>query len=58
MRWSDSYGEIYIWAQLPHGMWDLPKPEIEFMSLALAGGFLTTGPPEKPPIASLSAHFC
>ena len=58
MRWSDSYGEIYIWAQLPHAMWDLPKPEIEFMSLALAGEFLTIGPPEKPLIASLSAHFC
>ena len=35
MRWSDSYGEIYIWAELPHGMWDLPKPEIESMSLAI-----------------------
>jgi len=26
-------------------MWDLPGPGIEPMSLALAGGFLTTGPP-------------
>ena len=24
-------------------MWDLPEPEIEPVSLALAGGFLTTG---------------
>jgi len=28
-------------------MWDLPGPGIELMSLALAGRFLTTGPPEK-----------
>ena len=30
-----------------HGMWDLPGPGIEPMSPALAGGFLTTEPPEK-----------
>ena len=32
---------------------DLPDPEIEPVSLvspALAGGFLTTGPPGKPPL--------
>ena len=34
--------------QLPHGMWDLPRPEIEPVSPALQGGFLTTGPPGKP----------
>ena len=37
-------------AQLPHGMWDLPVPEIKPMSPALAGGFLTTvlsGMPKK-----------
>ena len=28
----------------PRGMEDLPKPRIELASLALAGGFLTTGP--------------
>ena len=28
-------------------MWDLPRPGIEPMSPALAGGFLTTRPPEK-----------
>ena len=28
-------------------MWDLPRPGIEPMSPALAGGFLTTGPPGK-----------
>ena len=26
---------------------DLPKPETEAVSLALAGGFFTTEPPEK-----------
>ena len=35
------------WAWLLHGMWDLPGPGIEPMSPALAGGFLTTGPPGK-----------
>ena len=29
-------------------MWDLPEPGIEPMSLALQGGFLTTGSPGKP----------
>ena len=33
---------------LPCGVWDLPGPGIEPMSFALAGGFLTSGPPEKP----------
>ena len=35
-------------AQLLRGMWDLPGPELELMSPALAGGFLTTAPPGKP----------
>ena len=38
-------------AQLPLGMWDLPRPEIKPVSLALQGGFLTTVPPGKPPQA-------
>ena len=29
-------------------MWDLPRPGIEPMSLALVGGFSTTEPPGKP----------
>ena len=29
-------------------MWDLPRPGIKPMSPALAGRFLTTGPPGKP----------
>ena len=29
------------------GMWNLPRPEIEPLSRALAGGFLTTAPPGK-----------
>ena len=28
-------------------MWDLPGPGLKPMSLALAGGFLTTAPPGK-----------
>ena len=35
------------WAYLPCGMWNLPGPGIEPMSLALAGRFLTSGPPGK-----------
>ena len=35
------------WAQLLHGMWDLPGPGLEPMSPALAGRFLTTVPPGK-----------
>ena len=31
----------------PYGMWNLPGLGIEPMSPALAGRFLTTGPPEK-----------
>ena len=33
-------------------MWDLPRPGIEPVSRASAGGFLTTAPPGKP-----LAHF-
>ena len=36
------------WAQLLRGMWDLPRPGLEPVSPALAGGFLTTAPPGKP----------
>ena len=35
-------------------MWDLPRPGLEPVSPALAGGFLTTAPPGKP----LNLNFC
>ena len=35
------------WTQLLPGIWNLPEPEIELLSPALAGGFLTTVPPGK-----------
>ena len=35
------------WAELPHGMRDLPGAGIKPVSPALPGGFLTTGPPGK-----------
>ena len=35
-------------ALLPLGMWNLPKPGVEPMSPALAGGFLTSGPQGSP----------
>ena len=37
------------WAQLLHGMWDLPRPGLEPLSPALAGRFSTAVPPGKPP---------
>ena len=36
-------------AQLLRDMWDLPRPGLEPVSPALAGGFSTTAPPGKPP---------
>ena len=36
-------------AELPHGKWDLLRPEVKPVSPELAGGFLTTGPPGKSP---------
>ena len=42
------------WASLPCSMWDFPQPGIEPASLALEGGFLTTGPPGKLP----QFNFC
>ena len=37
-------------AQLLRGMWDLPRPGLEPVSPALAGGFLTTAPLGKPTV--------
>ena len=34
-----------VWVQFPCSMWDLPRPGVELLSLALAGGFFTTEPP-------------
>ena len=38
-------------------MWDLPRPGLEPVSPALAGGFLTTVPPGKPLDGVSLAHF-
>ena len=35
-------------AQPLHGMWDLPRPELEPVSPASAGRLSTTAPPGKP----------
>ena len=35
-------------AQLLRSMWDLPRPGLEPLSPALAGGFSTTAPPGNP----------
>ena len=39
------------WASLLCSMWDLPRPGLEPVSPALAGGFPTTVPPGKPWVA-------
>ena len=48
-RWALEHGlsSCGAQAQLLCSMWDLPRPGIEHMSPALAGGFLTTAPPRK-----------
>ena len=51
-RWLSSCGAR---AQLVCGMWDLPRPGLEPVSPALAGGFPTTAPPGKPPSLSFLA---
>ena len=38
-----------IWVSLPHGMWDLHRLGVKFVSPELAGRFFTTKPPGKPP---------
>ena len=44
-------------AQLLRGMWDLPRPGLEPVSPALAGGFSTAVPPGKPPIVDYSQRI-
>ena len=44
-------------AQLLHGMWDLPRPGLEPVSPALAGGFSTTAPPGKPNLQIFYREF-
>ena len=34
-----------VQVELPQGMWTLPRPGVEPVSPALAGGLLITGPP-------------
>ena len=45
------------WAQLPLGMWNLSRAGTEPVSPALAGRFLTTGPPGKPLFSTLKILF-
>ena len=44
-------------AQLLRGMWDLPRPGLEPVSPALAGGFLITAPPGKPKAIIFKNNF-
>ena len=46
-----------IWDQLLCSMWNLSRPEIEPMSSALAGGFLSTAPPGSSKCWALSQLF-
>ena len=42
---------------MPCGTWNLPGPEIEPVSPALAGRFLTTGPSGKPQYSLLNVAY-
>ena len=42
---------------LPCCIGDLPDPGIELVSSALAGGFLTTGPPGKPALCTADFKY-
>ena len=44
-------------APVPLGVWNLPGPGIESVSPALAGKFLTTGPPGRSQICVLKASL-
>ena len=45
-------------AQPLRGMWDLPRPGLEPVSLALAGRFSTTAPPGKSPHILFNFRLC
>ena len=45
------------WAELPRSRWNLPAPAIDPVSLAMAGGFLTTGQPGKSLYLSIIYHL-
>ena len=45
------------WAYSPRGMWDLSRSGIKLVFLALAGRFLTTGPPGKSSSVFLVPNF-
>ena len=48
---------MWLTGLVARGMWDLPGPGLESMSLALAGGFLTTAPPRKPHPFTFNLYF-
>ena len=46
------------WSRLPFpSLGDLPDPGIELASAALAGGFFTTEPQEKPVVRDRHLHI-
>ena len=45
---SRSQAPVAAACELCCGIWDSPGPWVRPLSPALAGGFLTTGPPQKP----------
>ena len=44
--WGVGFSSCGVRAQLPHGMWNLPRPGIKLWSPGLVDRFLTTGPLE------------
>ena len=55
---SAGFSSCGAWVLLPQGTWDLPRPGIQLMSPASAGGFLTTGLPRKSKHLSFFLSFC
>ena len=49
--------QLWLTAQLLGGMWDLPRPGLEPVSPALAGGFITTALPGKPSTQTLESQL-
>ena len=56
--WHAVFSSCGMRALLLHGMWDLPRPGLEPVSPALAGGFLTTLPPGQSYHRILNIVLC
>ena len=51
------FSSFGTWAQLPHGMWDLPRPGIEPVSLALQGRFFNHQTTREAPVITFNVNI-